>query len=182
MSSDPSGLKTLLAGCSAGGAEADEIEPMVVDGEARAFGDAVGGAVEVGLEPDRDGEVGDVAATRADEMVVVLGEVFGELVARELVRGDDAVHDAGAFEDGEVPVDGALREARAPLEELGNGQRLLSLPENLDDGAATGRVALIIRAEAFSGDRVQLGDHPRSVPVLRTNENQVGFDSHSHSL
>ena len=44
-------------------------------------------------------------------VVVVAGEVLGELEARVLVVGDDAMDDARLLEHDEVPVDAALREA-----------------------------------------------------------------------
>ena len=56
-------------------------------------------------------------------MVVVSGEVFGELPAGEVVGADDAVHDAGLFEHDEVAVDGALRELGPLVEDLGDGER-----------------------------------------------------------
>src|SRR6185295_5820249 len=38
------------------------------------------------------GEIFDAAAVRAHEVMVVAGEILGELVAREFVVRDDAVH------------------------------------------------------------------------------------------
>ena len=46
----------------------------------------------------------------ADQVVVVLGEVLGQLVAGPLVGGDDLLDDAGPLEHRQVAVDGALGE------------------------------------------------------------------------
>ena len=46
----------------------------------------------------------------AEEMVVVLGEVLGQLEARELVVGRDAPHHAGGLEVDQVAVGGAARQ------------------------------------------------------------------------
>src|SRR6188768_1695924 len=47
---------------------------------------------------------------RADQVVVVVREVLGQLVPRELVGGDDAVHHTGALQHREVAVRRALRQ------------------------------------------------------------------------
>ena len=56
-------------------------------------------------------------------MVVVTGEVLGELPARELVGADDAVDDPGLLEHDEVPVGRALREPGPVVEDLGDRER-----------------------------------------------------------
>ena len=94
------------------GADADEVEAVVLGAEAGRAGDGGGGRRHRAFEPRRRGHVLDASARRADEVVVVTGEVFGELPARELVGADDAVHDARLLEHDEVAVHGALREAR----------------------------------------------------------------------
>ena len=47
----------------------------------------------------RHHEVDDGTAAGADHVVVVLGEVLGQLVAGEVVVGDDAVDDVGLLEE-----------------------------------------------------------------------------------
>ena len=68
-------------------------------------------------------------------MVVVLGEVLGELEAGEVTVGDDAVHEARLLEHDEVPVHRALREAAAAagLEELRDRHRAGRVRERLHD-------------------------------------------------
>ena len=59
----------------------------------------------------------------ADEVVVVAGEILGQLPARELVGADDAVHDPGVLQHDEVAVHRALRESGPVVEDLGDGER-----------------------------------------------------------
>ena len=61
----------------------------------------------------RGREVLDAAAVRAHEMVVVAGQVLGELVAREVGVGHEPVHDAGLFEHDEVAVRASSARGRA---------------------------------------------------------------------
>ena len=81
------------------------------------------------LEPGRRGHVLHPPARRADEVVVVPGEVLGQLPARELVGAHDPVHDPGLLEHHEIAVHRALREAAPGLEDLGDGQRAWRLGE-----------------------------------------------------
>ena len=65
----------------------------------------------------------DGAADGAHQMmVVVAGQVLGELETCVLVVGDDAVHHPGLLEDHERAVDAALGEAGARFEDLREGQ------------------------------------------------------------
>ena len=56
-------------------------------------------------------------------MVMVVGELLGELVVREVTVGDHAVHDVVLLELGEVPVDRADGELRIRRGDVGNGER-----------------------------------------------------------
>ncbi len=47
------------------------------------------------LESGRQGHVDDLAAIHAQQVVVMLGEVFCELEAGELITGSDAPHQSG---------------------------------------------------------------------------------------
>ena len=101
---------------------------------------ALGHLGERGLELLLDGgghlEVGDVSAGRADQVVMVVRQVLGQLVAGELVRGHDAVHHARSLEHGQVPVRRALGQAGLALEQLRDRQRLVDLRQEVDEGAA----------------------------------------------
>ena len=94
-------------------------------------------------------------------MVVVAGEVFGELEPGVLVVGDDPVHDAGLLEDDEVAVRAALRQPASRREDLGKGERAGGLAEDVDDRLAISRDALADATEP-RGDLlalVKIGDH-----------------------
>src|SRR5215471_19569234 len=92
------------AGGGAVGAGADEVEPVVVGGEGVLARHPAERPLDLRLDPGRHGEVPDLAAGGADEVVVVPGEVLGQLVAGELVGGDDPVDDPGPLQHGEVAV------------------------------------------------------------------------------
>lgn len=66
-------------------------------------------------------------------MMMVTAECLAELVAGELVVGDDAAHHPGLLEHHEVAVQGALREVGTLLADLGHRQRALTGGEQLDD-------------------------------------------------
>ncbi len=128
------------------------------------------------FEPGRRGGVLHAATLRADEvMMMVTGEVLAELPAREFAIGDDAVDDSCLFEDDQVPVDRALGEVGAALEDLGDRDRPAGLVENLDQRSPVGGEALSdgvqpqrrggLHAGAVVG--ALLGDgHGPSVPSL----------------
>jgi regulator of sirC expression with transglutaminase-like and TPR domain len=71
-------------------------------------------------------------------MVVVPGQVFRELPARELAGAEHPVDDPGVFEHDQVPVDGALREALPAVEDLGDRERPRRVRERVDEGFAVG--------------------------------------------
>ena len=74
--------------------------------------------------PLRQRDVADLSTPDADQMVmVVLREVLAELVMGVLVAHRDLADESDLFEDRQVPVDGALREARLPLEDLRDRDR-----------------------------------------------------------
>jgi hypothetical protein len=75
-------------------------------------------------------------------VVMVAGEVLGELVARELGARDDAVHHAGVLEQLQVAVRTALREAGLGVEDLGDRERATGRCQHIDERVACGRSAL----------------------------------------
>ena len=98
---------------------------MALGEEAGRAGDLAGRGPDGLLQPGRCRDVLDRPAVGADQMVVVLGEVLGQLEAGEVTVGDDAVHETRLLEHDEVPVHRALREAAAAagLEELRDRHR-----------------------------------------------------------
>ncbi len=101
-------------------------------------------------------DVFDRPALDADEVVVVPGQILGQLVAGELVVGDDSTDGPGLFEHDQVPVHRALRQLGLRVEDLvdreGPGRR----PERLDDGETVAR-----RPLAGPGDPVADLGHQR---------------------
>jgi hypothetical protein len=61
------------------------------------------------LERRRRGDVAHLTAVGAQEVVVVLGQVFGQLEPSELVVSGHSADDPGRLEVEEVPVGGASR-------------------------------------------------------------------------
>jgi len=138
---------------------------MGVDIEPGVLGNAAQGTVETALGSGVQGEVGNRAAARADEVVVVLGEVLGELVASEVVASHDAGDGIGRFQDGEVPVDTGLGECLVGGEDLGDGQRPVAGLEDRDQPASTGGVALVVTAEEGSDFVVDVVVGHHSQPI-----------------
>ena len=67
-------------------------------------------------------EVGHQAAVGAQQVVVVAGQVLGQLEAGELVDGHDAPDHAGLGQHGQGAVGRALGQGGVVLEDLGDGQ------------------------------------------------------------
>jgi hypothetical protein len=124
-----------------------------VDVEPDPFGRSPKGPIEAGFGPGIEGEIGHVTTVRADQVVVVLGEVLGQLVAGEVVAGDDAGHGADFFQYGQVAVDAGLRKSAIGVQNLGDGERTTTSLENSDQPAATAGVSLVGLAEQ-GGDLV----------------------------
>ena len=106
---------------------------------------------------DRGGrrEIVDAPAVRAHEMVVVAGEILGELVAREIGVGHEPVHDPGLFQHHEVPVGRALGERGLRVEDLGNGERPVGGLEHVDDELARRREPLLLGVQQHRDGLVQ---------------------------
>ncbi len=101
-------------------------------------------------------EVLDPPAVRADEVMVVTGEILRELVARELVVRHDAVHDAGVFEHDEVAVHRALRELGAPGQDLGDREGSIRGREHVEQLYARRCHALLLTGEPLPRRFLQL--------------------------
>ena len=125
---------------------------MALGAEAGRAGDGGRGGGDRSFEPGRCGNVLDHAARRADQVVMVAGEVFGELPPRELVGAHDAMHDAGLLEHHEVAVHRALREPGTPIEHLGDGEGSGRGGERVDQHFAVGGEPLAHTPQP-SGDR-----------------------------
>ena len=107
------------------------------------LGDAMQCPVETRFGPSAEGEVRDITACGANQVVVMLGEGFGEFVASELVVGHDAGDHAGVLKDNQISVGAGLCEPFAPGEDLGQGHWSTARTERCDERPSTLRVALI---------------------------------------
>jgi hypothetical protein len=103
-----------------------------------------------------EGEVNDFAAADAEKMVVVLGEVFCELKASELVVGGDAAHQSGGLEVHETAVCGASRQLRKACCNVLDADRMAHSDEEFDDRSTTCRVALVTLAKAGLDEAVEV--------------------------
>lgn len=124
---------------------------MLLDHEAVPFVRVHDRAFERPLEPGGGGEILDPSAFLADEVVVVAGEVLGELEAREPVAGDDPVQHARGLQHHEVAVGAALCQTRTLVEDLGRGERSGCRHEDRNQLGAAVREALIHAAETHLG-------------------------------
>src|SRR5215469_9517016 len=88
----------------AGEAEAEYVQAVAVRFEALGIGELADGAGHLLLEAVRQGDVGDLPAADAQQVVVMLGEVLGQLETGELVTGRDPADQAGRMQVGQVPV------------------------------------------------------------------------------
>ena len=70
-----------------------------------------------------NGQVLHAPARSADQVVMVPGQILGELVPSVLVVGHHPAHHARLLEVAQVPVDGALREVPAAPQDLRDGDR-----------------------------------------------------------
>src|SRR3954466_5456686 len=111
--------RTSAAACAA----ADEVELVVCAGEATASRGSLEGALDLRLDPGRQREVLDGAAGRADQVVMMLGQVLGQLEAGELPSAEHPPNDSGLFEQREVAVGRALGQSVLRIQQLGDAQR-----------------------------------------------------------
>jgi hypothetical protein len=129
------------AGCLAGllsavGAEAEHVESVAVRLEPFGFGELVDGFGYGSFEGGGGGDVDDFAAVGAEEVVVVFGEVLGQLEPGELVMGGDAPNDSGDAKVDEVAVRRASRRVGEPAGDVADADGLARRDEEVDDGPA----------------------------------------------
>ena len=133
---------------------------MVLGAEPGRPRDLGGGGVHRFLEPRRGGDVFDHAAVRADEMMVVAGEVFCQLEAGVLVVGDDPVHEPRLLEHHQVAVHRALGEVMAFGQDLRDRERSRRGREHADDRFPVGGEPLVDLTQPARDRVAQVGRHP----------------------
>ena len=117
-------------------------------------------------------EIGDLSTVGADQVVVVLREVFGEFVAREVVAGDDASDRPDLFEDREVTIHAGLRQGPVGSQDLRDRDGAAAVLQHVDHAAPAGGVPLVGSAQQCCHLFVHIGfGHPAMLPGMRTSEN-----------
>ena len=115
-------------------------------------------------------EILDPPAVRAHQMVVVPGEILGELVARELVVRHDAVDDAGLLEHHEVAIRPSSARGPVPASRISGSSAVGRKPRARRRPAArTARHALLLLGEPPSDGLVQ-----RAVAIVMPRRRRVG--------
>jgi hypothetical protein len=117
------------------------------------FADRLGGLL---LKAGREGHVDDLAAIDAQQVVMVLGEVLGELEPGEFVTGRYPPYEPGRVQVGQVPVGRAARQAGQALGDVPDAYRVARAHEQVDDGPPAAGVALVGQPQPPLGDAVQV--------------------------
>lgn len=150
---------------------------MVFSAEPRGPGDLGHGVLEIGLERVAHREVGDIPARGADEVVVVvIGEVFGQLEARQLIAGHDAVDHAARLQERQVPIGRALRQGTSG-EDLCRRQGPPGLLEDLDEAPTARGVSLPVVFEQFVDRTMEIssGHDPKITGTVSTTPESGSF-------
>src|SRR5580704_14971808 len=169
---------------AAGGAEAQDVEAVAMGLEALGAGEVADGLGDAVLDAGGQGDVGDFPAADTDQVVVVSGQVLGELEPGELVIGGDAADQPGGFQVGQVPVSGAARQAWKPVGDIADADRMASADEQADDRPPPAGVALIDTAQPSLHHAVQVagrivGWHrpPHELPGTPARTGRLPFPS-----
>ena len=92
--------------------------------EARSVGKLADGLRGLPLKAGREGHVDDLAAVDAQQVVMVLGVVLGELEPGELVAGRYPPYEPGCVQVSQVPVGRAARQAGQALGDVPDAHRV----------------------------------------------------------
>ncbi len=137
-------------------AEPEDVEPVTVGLEALVIGESLDGRCHIALEGRGGGDVNYLAAVGAQEVVVVLGELLGQLVAGEFVIGGDAPHHPGDLQVDEVAIGGAAGQIGQAISDITDADGVPGVDQEADDGPPAGRVALVGATKSVFHDIVQI--------------------------
>lgn len=137
-------------------AESEDVEAVTVRLETLCIGESFDGGCHIAFEGRGGGHIDDSAAVGAQEVVVVLGELLGQLVASELVIGRDPPHHPGDLKVEEVTVGGTARKIGQSIGDIPDADGMTGVDQQADDGSAAGCVALIGPAKPVLDDIVQV--------------------------
>jgi hypothetical protein len=143
-------------------AQAEHIEAVAVGLEALRLGELRNGTGYLLLQARRERDVDDLSAVYAEQMMVVLGEVFGQLVPGELVVCGDPPDEPGRVQVGQVPVGGTAWQVRQALGDVADTHRVARADEQVNDGAPSCGVPLVDQAQAAFSHAVHVVNHLRA--------------------
>ncbi len=109
------------------------------------------------FDRSRHVDIDDIAAFRADQMVMMSREVLRELVTSGVIGGHEPVHNTCFFEDRKVAIRGTLGESAGQIEEIGDGDGSVGNRKSLNQCPPVGRVPLPVALETFAGGPVEFG-------------------------
>jgi hypothetical protein len=110
-------------------------------------GESIQRPIDRSLEAARDLDVFDSTAARTDQVVMVLRQPFGQLIAAEHLVGDHPLDHPRVFENRKVSICTALRRWTPTFEELRDRERSIGGAEGVHEPATSGCVALADVAE-----------------------------------
>jgi len=143
----------------AGRADAEDIDAVAVGLESLGFGEAIELPGDGAFESLRRWNVAHLPATRTQEMVMVFGEILGQLEPREFVVGSDAPDDSGRLEVEEVPIGGASGEVGKLFSDVVDADGMAGAGEQPDDGAPAARIALVDATQSILDLGVKIVRH-----------------------
>ena len=185
------------------GAGADHVQAVVAAYETVDLGHVAQVPRHRLLERRGRREVDDPPAARAQQMVVVLGDVFSQFEAPVLVVGRDPPHHTRLLEVDQVAVGGAAGQARCSLGDVLDGHRVPGTGQQLDDHPSPVRVTLGDLPQPLFGHAVQRFVHyrhpkvrchraqrrpetyqtaarlPTKKPIGQFDQNEAAIDSHT---
>jgi hypothetical protein len=116
---------------------------MAVGSETLGLGEGVELVGDGAFEGGRGGDVDDLPASGAEEVMVVFGQVLDQLEAGELIIGGYPPDDRCSLQVNQVTVSGAAGEVGKALGDITDTDGVALVYEEVDDGPATGGVALV---------------------------------------
>lgn len=125
---------------------------MMFDAEAVLASRVVDRRGNGSLERRARSEIFDPSARVADQVMVMPGEFLGEFEAREVVAGDDALHDFGGFEHHQIAIGAALRELGVGVEDFGERQGTIAAGQHGQEQAAPFGESLVHSPQPSIGD------------------------------
>jgi hypothetical protein len=137
-------------------AEAEDVEAVTVGFEPFRLGKLLHGDRHASFEGRRWGDIDDLAAMRAQQVVVVLGELLRQLVAGELVIGRDPPDHPRYLQVEKVAIGRTAWQIGQSVGDVPDADRVSDIDEKSDDGSSTGCVPLVGATKSVFDDIVQV--------------------------